>query len=71
MEYKCISIDTSKHMFTLHGIDEQDRVTLRRELRRGQVEAFFAKVQACPRSVWKPVLVLIIGAGCWAPWAIG
>jgi transposase len=44
MEFKRISIDTSKHIFTLHGVDEQDRVTLRRELRRGQVEAFFAKV---------------------------
>ncbi len=44
MEFKRISIDTSKHIFTLHGVDEQDRVILRRELRRGQVEAFFAKV---------------------------
>ena len=44
MEYKRISIDTSKHIFTLHGVDGQDRVNLRRELRRGQVEAFFAKL---------------------------
>ena len=44
MEYKRISIDTSKHIFTLHGIDGQDRVILRRELRRGQAEAFFAKL---------------------------
>jgi len=44
MEFKRISIDTSKHIFTLHGIDEQDRAVLRRELRRGQVEAFFARL---------------------------
>jgi transposase len=44
MEFKRISIDTSKHIFMLHGVDDQDRVTLRRELRRGQVEAFFAKL---------------------------
>ena len=44
MEFKRISIDTSKHIFTLHGVDGQDRVILRRELRRGQVEAFFTKV---------------------------
>ncbi len=44
MEFKRISIDTSKHIFTLHGVDEQDDVTLRRELRRGQIEAFFARV---------------------------
>lgn len=34
MEYKFIAIDTSKHIFMLHGVDEQDRVILRRELRR-------------------------------------
>ena len=44
MEFKRISIDTSKHIFTLHGVDEQDHVILRRELRRAQVEAFFTKV---------------------------
>ncbi len=44
MEYKRISIDTSKHVSTLHGLDAHDRVILRRELRRGQVEAFFAKL---------------------------
>src|ERR1700739_1573739 len=49
MGFKRISIDTSKHVFTLHGIDEQDRVVLRRELRRGQVEAFFAR--AAPAEV--------------------
>ena len=43
MEFKRISIDTSKHIFTLHGVDEQDRVILRRELRRAQIEAFFTK----------------------------
>jgi transposase len=44
MGFKRISIDTSKHIFTLHGVDEHDRVILRRELRRAQVEAFFTKV---------------------------
>jgi transposase len=44
MEFKRISIDTSKHVFTLHGLDEQNRVVLRRELRRGQVEEFFTNV---------------------------
>src|ERR1700734_3576090 len=44
MKFKRISIDTSKQIFTLHGLDEQDHVNLRRELRRGQVEAFFVKL---------------------------
>ncbi len=44
MKFKRIAIDTSKHVFTLHGVDEQERPVLRRELKRGQVEAFFSKL---------------------------
>ena len=40
MGFKRISIDTFKHVFTLHGIDEQDRVILRREL---LLKPFFAR----------------------------
>jgi transposase len=43
MEFKRISIDTSKHVFTLHGVDNQERPVLRRELKRHQVEEFFTK----------------------------
>ncbi len=43
MKLKRIAIDTSKHVFTLHGVDEQERPVLRREIRRGQIEVFFAK----------------------------
>ena len=43
MKLKRIAIDTSKHVFTLHGVDEAERPVLRRELRRGQVAAFFSK----------------------------
>ncbi|HEY1412787.1 MAG TPA: IS110 family transposase [Rhodopila sp.] len=43
MKFKRIAIDTSKHVFTLHGVDEQERPVLRREIKRGQMEAFFAK----------------------------
>jgi len=44
MEFKRISIDTSKHVFTIHGVDDQERPVLRREIRRAQVEPFFAKL---------------------------
>jgi transposase len=44
MKFKRIAIDTSKHVFTIHGVDEQERPVLRRELKRGQVEAFFSKL---------------------------
>jgi transposase len=46
MKLKRIAIDTSKHVFTLYGVDEQDRPVLRRELRRSQVEAFFPQTGA-------------------------
>ena len=42
IELKRLSIDTSKHVFTLHGVDAADRPVLRRELRRGRWEAFLA-----------------------------
>jgi transposase len=46
MKFKRIAIDTSKHVFTLHGVDEQERPVLRRELKRAQMEGFFAKQEA-------------------------
>lgn len=42
-EIKLIAIDTSKALFTLHGVDERGRTVLRRELRRQQLESFFEK----------------------------
>jgi transposase len=44
MEYKRISIDTSKHVFALPGVDAAERCVLRRELKRHQVEVFFRKL---------------------------
>ena len=43
-ELKLIAMDTSKYLFTPHGVDEPGEVVLRRELRRGQVETFFRKL---------------------------
>ena len=42
--YKRIGVDTSKAVFTLHGIDQQDRPVLRINFRRGQMLAFFEKL---------------------------
>jgi len=46
MEFKRIAIDTSKHVFTLHGVDEQEKPQLRRELKRSQMVPFFSKLSA-------------------------
>jgi transposase len=37
-------MDTSKHIFQLHGVDAAERPVLRRRLRRNEVLAFFAKL---------------------------
>jgi transposase len=44
-ELKLIAIDTSKHVFALHGVNERGEVVLRRELRRQQLGAFFQKLE--------------------------
>src|SRR5690348_1551842 len=45
MEVKRISIDTSKHTFTIHGVDLQERPILQRDIKRTQLEPFFAKLE--------------------------
>jgi len=40
-----IGIDTSKSVFQLHGVDEKDQAVLRKQLRRRQFVAFFAKLE--------------------------
>jgi transposase len=43
-QYKRIGIDTSKAVFTVHGVDQQDRPVLRINLRRPQLVFFFKKL---------------------------
>jgi transposase len=44
MEFKRISVDTSKHVFTIHAVEEKERPVIRREIRRAQVEPFFVEI---------------------------
>jgi transposase len=44
--YKRIGVDTSKAVFTIHCIDQQDRPALRINLRRAQLIPFFTKQPA-------------------------
>jgi len=37
-----VGIDTSKHVFQLHGVDEGERPVLRRQVRRGELLTVFA-----------------------------
>jgi transposase len=43
-QYKRIAIDTSKAVFTLHGIDQREQPALRINLRRVQMATFFKKL---------------------------
>jgi len=59
-----IGLDTSKHVFQIHGVDENEQPVLRRQIRRGEVAKFFAKlaparigIEACGAShCWARVL---------------
>ena len=44
MELKRVGLDTSKAVFTVHGVDHAERVVVRRDLKRPALEAFFAKL---------------------------
>ncbi len=44
MNLKRIGLDTSKAVFTLHGTDQDEKAVLRRNLRRAEMETFFAKL---------------------------
>jgi transposase len=39
-----IGLDTAKHVFQVHGVDENEQPVLRAQLRRGAVAKFFAKL---------------------------
>ena len=39
-----VGLDTAKHVFQLHGVDEREHPVLRRRLGRKEVEPFFAKL---------------------------
>jgi transposase len=42
-----IGLDIAKSVFQVHGIDAEDRVIIRRQLKRRYVLAFFQKLTPC------------------------
>ncbi len=47
MKITTIGLDLAKNVFQVHGIDAAGEVVVRRALRRGQVLAFFSKLEPC------------------------
>ena len=46
-EITTIGLDLAKHVFQVHGIDADGTTVLRKQLRRGQVLAFFSRLPSC------------------------
>jgi len=47
MKLSTVGIDLAKNVFAIHGLDEEERVVVKRTLRRSQVLAFFGKLERC------------------------
>ena len=47
MQISPIGLDIAKNVFQVHGIDSSDKVVVRKQLRRGQVVAFFKALPPC------------------------
>ena len=47
MNIKRIGLDLAKQVFQVHGVDYQDKVVLRKQLRRNQMLDFFSKLPPC------------------------
>ena len=39
-----IGLDTAKHVFQVHGVDENEQMVVRRQLRRGEMRKFFNRL---------------------------
>ena len=47
MQITTIGLDIAKNVFQVHGIDATEKVVVRKQLRRGQVIAFFKDLAPC------------------------
>ena len=47
MQPTIIGLDLAKHVFQLHGVDSAGNVIVRKQLRRSELKAFFAKRLPC------------------------
>ena len=48
MKITTIGLDIAKNVFQVHGIDAAEKVVVRKQLRRGQVLAFFRALPRLP-----------------------
>ena len=60
MQITTIGLDIAKNVFQVHGIDAAEKVIVRKQLRRGQIIAFFEALAPC-WSAWRLVPRRTIG----------
>ncbi len=61
MKVTTIGLDLAKNVFQVHGVDECGKAALRRQLKRTEMSAYFAKLEPClPGDIYYP-LTLDIG----------
>ena len=47
MQIATIGLDIAKNVFQVHAIDSDEKVVVRKQLRRGQVMRFFEELSPC------------------------
>ena len=47
MKIATVGIDLAKSVFQVHGIDQQGKVMLKKQLKRAQMARFFANLPPC------------------------
>jgi len=47
MKISTVGLDQAKNLFQIHGVDSQDHIVVRRQLRRTDVLPYFAKLEPC------------------------
>ena len=47
MQITTVGLDIAKNVFQIHGIDSDEQVVVRKQLRRGQVMGFFQGLAPC------------------------
>jgi transposase len=47
MHVTTVGLDLAKHVFQVHGIDQDGQVLIRRQLRRGELIGFFRRLSPC------------------------
>ncbi len=47
MDVTTVGVDLAKHVFQIHGVSQRGTVSVRKQLKRTQVEQFFATLPPC------------------------